>query len=160
MRTIDQLLYSSMTAYALAYIAQIDGVDTMTRKELIDNINQLYGFDDIIGGAEGSGTGTLRMELAYQIDLDWHPEPALWYEISYWRNKQDRIDANEDAEYGAEWGMYGEAAECKNVSQPNKNNWFGDNWRIIRVQRDAPGEYFVTYRRYPLLDADRIEDQS
>jgi hypothetical protein len=80
----------------------------------------------------------------------------LQYKYS-WLRKKGRAILNEDAEYGAEWALYGEAVECKNVFQPNMNNWFGDNWRIIRVQRDAPGVYFATYHHFPLIDEARIE---
>lgn len=104
-RTIDQLLHCSMTSYALAYIGQIDGIATMTRKELVSNINALYGFDDI-KEPEYMSTKALRYELEYQLDREWNPDKKLWREVTYWRNKAKCIEANEDAQYGAEWVMF------------------------------------------------------
>jgi hypothetical protein len=168
-RTIDQLLYSSMTAYALAYIAQIDGVATMTRDEMIDNINDLYGIDGIM--ADGyTDTLALRYELTCQMNRDWDLDSALWHEIGFWRCKIARIESNEAAQYGAEWNLWdnpvfsviewGFMAPLYCTIKRNGVN-------IYRTQEPTvihnAGLFLwreVTYCRYPLLDADRIEDQS
>ncbi len=145
-----------ITNYALWYIEQVDGIEALTRDEIMDNLNALYGvpvptFD--------VSTDDLREELRFQIDRDWQLDEPLMNEILYWRYKNADIEVNEDAEYSVEYKLYGDEVKCKNVYQPNGNNWFGDDWRMCHIQRESHGRYFVTYRRYPLIDAARIEAQ-
>ena len=70
-----------------------------------------------------------------------------------------RIDANEDAEYGHEWNLYGEA-ETQSVMQYNDFNVCHHDWLMTRCEpmlAFGTSRYYATYRRYPLIDAAQIE---
>ncbi|MFA5377853.1 MAG: hypothetical protein WC455_19035 [Dehalococcoidia bacterium] len=78
------------------------------------------------------------------------------------RLEYDMTEANEDAEYGAEWGMWGEAETMKTLCPVGVvPDYITPDWRQIgSIAAFVFDADFVTYKRYPLLDADRIEDQS
>jgi len=74
--------------------------------------------------------------------------------------------ANEDAEYAAEWGMYDEAESMKRFEDDFPTPAFvtplslDASWRRVYTMHSfCFGADLVTYRRYPLLDAARIEEQ-
>lgn len=70
----------------------------------------------------------------------------------------DQSDANEDAEYGAERALYVE--ETMKVLHPigHKPDFVTADWRYSdAIHSFAFDADFVTYRRYVLIDAARIE---
>ncbi len=68
----------------------------------------------------------------------------------------DPIDANEDAEYGVEYNLYGDAETLKAFQDTDRNEI--DGWRLISTTFSFAFEaYYATYRRYSLIDAARLE---
>ena len=158
--TIDQLLTSSTTAYALAYIEQVDGIEAMTREEIMDNLNALYGVSvptlDVT-------TEDLREELRFQIDRDWILDDMLMLEILFWRFKNADIEVNEAIEYGHEWNLYGETCTQRTLflGLETEMDEQGNHWRLNRLEY-GPGynEYNIgIFTWHPLIDAARIEAQ-
>lgn len=75
---------------------------------------------------------------------------------SYWIKTDDIIESNEDAEYGHEWNLYGDDVE-RTMYAPHPPLL---KWRTVAQWKQATdGRVVILYRRYPLIDAARIEVQ-
>lgn len=70
-----------------------------------------------------------------------------------------QTNRNEDAEYGAEWALYGDGIEFKTMRFTRKNPYILDGFKITHIEMMFAfgGAEYITYRRYPLIDAARIE---
>ena len=110
------------------------------------------------------GKDNLRIE--WQPDFDSADERRDYLVRCYSNDVRRRVrrlldtNTNENAEYGHEWNLYGDANE-RHDTQPYTINDRGPQWRIVHceVMLAFGGCYYVTYRRYPLIDAARIEAQ-
>lgn len=111
MATTQQLTTCSVWAYANAYLEQRDGVWTMSRDEVIDNLNALYGLGDC---TEDSDLYDLRVELYCSLEMDWGAlsDTALFLEVQRQRRQREREAANEHAEYAGEWQRALDAADA------------------------------------------------